>query len=233
MIRQIIFGMSILVLIFSATQALTAEDDGFVSLFDGKTLKGFTHRNGVATYRVENGAIVGRTALGSPNSFLCTNQAYCDFELLVEVKVDPVINSGIQIRSRSSENYRDGRVHGPQVEIEAAPGRSGYIYSEATGRNWLSPDLKIKDALKNDRWNHYRILAVGPRIQTWINGVPVEDLTDKQSSKCGFIGFQVHSEKDRGPFEVRWRNMKIKDLSPEKAAKSQDVQFQKAPDVQQ
>jgi hypothetical protein len=223
--------MLALALVFAASTAL-AEDEGFVSLFDGKTLDGWTQRNGTATYRVEDGAIVGRTAKGSPNSFLCTNKAYCDFELLFEVKVDPGLNSGVQIRSRSSKDYNNERVHGPQVEIETAPGESGYIYGEATGRGWLSPNQNTKDAYKNEQFNRYRVLAVGPRIQVWINDVAVEDLTDEASSQCGFIGLQVHGVGNRGPFEVRWRNIKIKDLAPEKTAKSQDVQFTPAPDVQ-
>ncbi len=219
-----------LALVLSATTAW-GEDGGFVSLFDGKTLDGWTQRNGIATYRVEDGAIVGRTAPKSPNSFLCTDKAYCDFELLFEVKVDPGLNSGVQIRSRSSKDYNNQRVHGPQVEIETAPGESGYIYGEATGRGWLSPNQNTKHAYKNGRFNKFRVLAVGPRIQTWINGVAVEDLTDEPSSKCGFIGLQVHGVGDRGPFEVRWRNIEIKDLAPQKTAKAQAVQFTTAPDV--
>ncbi|MEE8452338.1 MAG: DUF1080 domain-containing protein, partial [Thermoguttaceae bacterium] len=96
---------------------------------------------------------------------------------------------------------------------------------------WLSSKRDVKDAYKNDQWNTFRILAVGPRIQTWINDTPVEDLTDEASSQCGFIGLQVHGVGDRGPFEVRWRNIRIKDLAPEKTAKSQDIQFTPAPDV--
>ena len=214
-----------------AAMPATAEDAGSVSLFDGKTLDGWTQHNGLATYVVEDGVIVGRTAKSSPNSFLCSDRAYCDFELLVDVKVDPGLNSGIQVRSRSSKDYNKGRVHGPQVEIETAPGESGYIYGEATGRGWLSPNQDKKDAYKNDQWNTFRILAVGPRIQTFINDVPVEDLTDEASSQCGFIGLQVHGVGDRGPFEVRWRNIKIKDLSPEKTDKAQGVQFTPTPDV--
>ena len=221
-----------LALILSAATA-RAEEKGCVSLFDGKTLEGWTQRNGLATYAVEDGAVVGRTAKNSPNSFLCTNKAYCDFELLFEVKVDPGLNSGVQVRSRSSKDYNNERVHGPQIEIETAPGESGYIYGEATGRGWLSPNQDIKDAYKNDQWNKFRVLAAGPRIQTWINDVKVEDLTDEASSQCGFIGLQVHGVGDRGPFEVRWRNIQIKDLAPDKSKKAQEVQFTPAPDVKE
>jgi hypothetical protein len=219
-----------LILVVSAVTG-SAQEEGFVSLFDGKSLDGWTQRNGMATYRVEDGAIVGRTAKNSPNSFLCSDKAYCDFELRFEVKVDPGLNSGVQIRSRSSKDFKNERVHGPQVEIETAPGESGFIYGEATGRGWLSPNQDIKDAYKNDQWNAYRVLAAGPRIRVWINDRMVEDLTDEASSQCGFIGLQVHGVGDKGPFQVRWRNIRIKDLSPDKTAAAQGVQFQPAPDV--
>ena len=228
--KLLLKGILTLALILSAAAAW-AEDKGFVSLFDGEMLKGWTQRNGLATYRAEDGAVLGRTAKNSPNSFLCTDKAYCDFELLFEVKVDPGLNSGVQVRSRSSKDYNDERVHGPQIEITTGPGPSGYIYSEGTGRGWLSPKRDINDAYKNDQWNKFRVLAVGPRIQTWINDVNVEDLRDEASSMCGFIGLQVHGVGDRGPFEVRWRNVKIKDLAPDKSKKAQDVQFTPAPDV--
>ena len=229
--KQSIIATTIGFVVLTAT--ISIADDGFVSLFDGKSLDGWVQRNGLATYRVEDGTIVGKTAKNSPNSFLCTEKAYCDFELVFEVQVDPGLNSGVQIRSRSSKDYNNERVHGPQVEIETAPGESGYIYGEATGRGWISPNQDIKDAYKNDQWNEYRVLAVGPRIQTWINGKAVEDLTDKNWSQCGFIGLQVHGVGDRGPFEVRWRNLRIKDLAPKKSEAAQDVQFTPAPDIKQ
>lgn len=83
---------------------------------------------------LEDGAIVGRTAAGSPNSFLTTTREFADFELEFEIKVDDSLNSGVQIRSRTSErdtgqgaDEQTGRVFGPQVEIEASPGLAGYV----------------------------------------------------------------------------------------------------------
>jgi hypothetical protein len=147
---------------------------------------------------------------------MCTEKDYGDFELKFEVKVDNKLNSGVQIRSHSKKDYKNGRVHGPQVEIEAGPGEAGYIYSEGTGRGWLSQDRSKQDTFQNNEWNRYRVLAVGPRIQTWVNGQPVADLTDEESPRSGFIGLQVHGiGKRAGPYEVRWRNIMIKDLSAE------------------
>lgn len=207
------------------SNGVLAQETGgdWVSLFDGKTLEGWTQLNGKATYEVEDGTIVGHTAAGSPNSFLCTNKHYGDFELEFEVKCDKGLNSGVQIRSLQKGDKPGGRVFGPQVEIAGSPGFSGYIYGEATGLAWLSPGPKAEDKskarhahLKNDEWNHYRVVAQGPRIQTFINGNAVADLTHEAVYKthpAGVIGLQVHAiGKDKGPFKVAWRNLRIRDL---------------------
>jgi hypothetical protein len=203
-------------LLMSAS-AVSAAENGWVSLFDGKTLDGWVQHNGTATYRVEDGTIVGKTSEGSPNSFLCTKKDYCDFELKFEVKVDDRLNSGVQIRSVSNPEIKKGRVHGPQVEIAAGSG-AGYVYGEALGTGWLSEDRsdpKAAAAFKKGEWNQYRVLAVGKSIKTWVNGVPVADLVDEKSNMpSGFIGLQVHGiKRGTGPYEVRWRKIAIKDLS--------------------
>lgn len=205
-----------------------ADGGGWVNLFDGQSLKGWVQKNGTAAYRVEGEAIVGKTTEGSPNSFLCTEKDYSEFELEFEVKVANELNSGVQLRSKTKEqatgkskNDQPGRVYGPQVEIAvggANGGNSGYIYGEATGLNWLTAKDKLKPHkfLKSGEWNKFRIVAKGPRIQTWINDQPVDDMTHEEIFKThptGFIGLQVHGiKKDTGPFEVSWRNIRIKEL---------------------
>ncbi|MCC6511306.1 MAG: DUF1080 domain-containing protein [Pirellulaceae bacterium] len=185
---------------------------GWQSLFDGQQLKGWSQKNGTATYKVEEKCVVGRTSEGSPNSFLCTEKNYSDFELAFEVKVDDALNSGVQIRSRSTEEFNKGRVHGPQVEIETG-GTAGYVYSEGTGRGWISKQQPKTEVFKKGQWNTYVIRASGARIQTWVNGQKIEDLVDEESFRTGFIGLQVHGiPKDKGPYEVRWREIKIREL---------------------
>ena len=114
------------VLLLLAT--LMVQADGWVELFDGKSLDSWEVKGGTATYRIEDGCIVGKTTEGSPNSFLCTKKLYGDFELKFEVKVADELNSGVQIRSA---NRSDGVVYGPQVEI-AINGTAGFIYGEGT-----------------------------------------------------------------------------------------------------
>jgi hypothetical protein len=201
----------------AGTRLTGEEEGGWRPLFNGKNLDGFVQRNGTATYRVEDDAIVGKTSEGSPNSFLCTEKDYSDFELKFEVKVDDALNSGVQIRSQSKPEINNGRVHGPQVEI-ATNGTAGFIYGEALGTGWLSEDrsdAKAQAAFKKGEWNKYHVKAIGKSIQTWVNGVPVADLIDEKSNMPrGFIGLQVHGiARGAGPYEVRWRNLVIKELT--------------------
>lgn len=203
-------------LVLTSSLAVAGEH-GFVDLFNGRNLDGWTQRNGTATYRVEGDAIVGKTSNGSPNSFLCTDKLYGDFELKFDVKVDRELNSGVQIRSQSVGGKLEGRVNGPQVEI-SLDGMAGYVYGEAAG-GWMTPDADRKphQNFKDGEWNSYHVVAYGNTIQTWINGQQVSDLTHEDKFKThpkGFIGLQVHGiPKDKGPYEVRWRNLKLRDLS--------------------
>ena len=191
----------------------------YIPIFDGKTLKGWTQLNGTATYRVEKGVIIGKTKVGSPNSFLCSDKLYDNFDLQFDVKVDNGLNSGVQIRSQTRGGPK-GRVNGPQIEIESSGkngAESGYIYGEAAG-GWMTPKAKLipHKHFKDEQWNSYHVLAQGARIQVWINGTQISDLTDEEKLKShpnGFIGLQVHGiGKKSGPFEVRWRNLKIIEL---------------------
>ncbi len=216
--------------------SLQAEEG--TALFDGKSLKGWTQRGGQAKYSVEDGCIVGRTVLNTGNSFLCTEKDYSNFILEVEFKVDPALNSGVQIRSHcfdqeteakndKGEVLKDakgkpikvaaGRVHGYQVEIDpSARAWSGGIYDEGR-RQWLN-DLKdnkpAQKAFKNGEWNKYRIEARGDSIKTWINDVPAADLHDDATAK-GFIALQVHAigkDKSKEGIEVRFRNIRLQEL---------------------
>ncbi|WP_182869444.1 3-keto-disaccharide hydrolase [Rhodopirellula sp. JC639] len=223
------FATLLTVLSFSVLSiSVSGAADGWTPLFDGQTLDGWSVKSGFATYKVEDGGVIaGKTAAGSPNTFLTSDQQFGDFELMFEVKVDDGLNSGVQIRSLlknvDAENSHGGRLYGPQVEIESGPGQAGYIYGEATGRGWLSPEPQSKDKsvnqhdhFKNGQWNQYRVVAKGPNIKVWINGEMIADLTDEEIYKThpkGMIGLQVHGiGKKKETYEVRWRNLKIKSL---------------------
>jgi 3-keto-disaccharide hydrolase len=206
-----------------------AEEAGFQPLFDGKTLEAFTQKGGKAKYRVENGEIIGTSVPNTENSFLCTNKEYSDFILELEFKVDPQLNSGVQIRSHAYDEAREvetkkgkkrtfpaGRVHGYQVEIDPSPrSYSGAIYDEARRAVFLadlSNNEPARKAFRQGEWNKFRIECRGDSIKTWSNDVPAVDLKDNVTAK-GFIALQVHGVGAREePLEVRWRNLRIKEL---------------------
>ena len=228
----------IMMLAIATTASAARAQDNWISLFDGKTLNGWKMaEHGKATYEVVDGAIHGVTVEGSPNSFLITEQEFGDFELEFEVKVHDQLNSGCQIRSRGkteadveAEAKRTGnrpqgegglgRFHGPQVEIEKAPGFAGFVYGEATQYGWLSAEPrtggKPHNLMKSGDWNKFRIVAKGAHIQTMINGSKVADLHHEEIFKThprGHIGLQVHGiAAGTGPFDVSWRNIRIRPL---------------------
>ncbi len=162
-------------------------------LFNGKDLNGWKQLNGKARYEVKNGAIVGTTVFGEPNSFLVTEKDYGDFVLELEFKVDSTMNSGIQFRSLSTPDYMKGRVHGYQFEIDPSKRAwTGGIYDEAR-RDWLYQlDLNpaAQPAFKQGEWNKAKIECIGTSIRTWVNGVPaahlIDDVTAKDLLHCRF-----------------------------------------------
>jgi len=188
------------------------------TLFNGKDLSNFEVLNGDGEFRIEGDAIVGISRMGLPNTFLATKQAYGDFILEFEVKIDPGLNSGMQIRSQSIPEYQDGRVHGIQVEVDpSARAWSGGLYEEGR-RGWLynlECNPKAKAAFRPGDWNHFRTEAIGRRIRVWLNGVPASDLIDDRMPE-GFIAMQLHaiySEEDEGK-TVRFRNLRILTENP-------------------
>ena len=179
----------------AAFPACSAEE-GWMDLFNGRDLSGWTPKGGQARYLVENGCIVGETVTNTPNSFLCTEKNYENFTLELEFKVDPRLNSGVQIRSECFDeptkvewngkiiSIPAGRVHGYQVEIDADPAKArwwtGGIYDEAR-RNWMwvgpfggetnTFTRQGRALFKTNDWNRLRVEAVGSSIKTFLNGV--------------------------------------------------------------
>jgi quinoprotein glucose dehydrogenase len=220
--------------------------DGWIDLFDGSTLNGWVHMNGAHNFTVEDGAIVGRTVQSSAsmNSFLCSLREFDDFELELETMIDRITNSGIQIRTQvrpmqgTGRGFESapGRVNGPQVEIRRlykGQPATGLLYGEALGTGWLSSQQRIDEGhphFVDEGWNKLRIVARGPRIQTWVNGNQIEDVVNEAVYKThpgGFIGLQIHGLSEREvnlpihagsgittsqPLVIKWRNIRIRPL---------------------
>ena len=157
--------------------------------------------------------------------------------------VDRTTNQGIQIRTRvrplggpgKGPEYSPGRVYGPQVEVrrfyKGLP-TTGLLYGEALGTGWLSAQQKIDNGhhhFLDEGWNRLRVVATGPRIQTWVNGQPVEDLVNEdvyRTHPSGHVCLQIHGLSERelsGPYAgsgltpsepliSRWRRIRIRHI---------------------
>ncbi|HYC85944.1 MAG TPA: DUF1080 domain-containing protein, partial [Chryseosolibacter sp.] len=191
----------------------------WVSLFNGKDLKGWVQLNGKAKFEAVDNEIVGTTVPGEPNSFLATETIYQDFILELEFK-GSAMNSGIQFRSESKAEYMQGAVHGYQCDIDPSERAwTGGIYDEKR-RLWLYPleyNPAAKTAYKKDEWNSVRIECIGHVMRTFINGIPTAHLVDDLTPR-GFIALQVHAinKPEEAGRQVRFRNIRIQttDLKP-------------------
>ena len=208
-------------------------------IFNGTDLKGWVNYGGGKFY-AEDESIVAEAIMGLPNSFLHTKKKYQDFELEFEVKLDTVLNSGVQIRSNIYEKdmetirwggrfdddgekllmnkkWEAGRFWGYQIEIDpTSRSWSGSIYEEA-GRGFLqTPGVneKVRSAFKPLEWNHFRVRVKGNHIQSWINGIMIGDVYDNLTSN-GYIALQLHGigqSKARENKKIRWKNFFLKKL---------------------
>ena len=192
-----------------------ADETGFVSLFDGKTLAGWEGNE--KAFRVENGAIVaGSLDENIPNNeFLCTTKEYGDFELRLEAKLEGKgENAGIQFRSKRVPNHHE--VSGYQCDMGRAWDRSvwGALYDESRRNKMLaepSAEVSAKADPKPGEWNEFVIRCEGPTVQIWLNGVQTVDYGEKDGgiSRAGVIGLQIHGGE---PAQASYRNLRIKVL---------------------
>lgn len=218
------------------TMQTPVDAEGYLPYFNGKDFTGLTQLGGKATFEIEDeNTILGKTVKGQPNSFLATEKMYRNFIMELDVKTTEM-NAGIQVRSNQyvedgqiemqqgdktvKKKVEAGRVHGYQVEVDPSPrAYSGGVYDEAR-RGWLytlasDQHTEARQAFKVGEWNHYKIHFVGDHLQTWINGVPCADLHDDMTAE-GFIALQVHSNP-KSDVEVRYRNVKIKELPDDRS----------------
>ena len=203
-------GSQLIDLQTGATLSTDQAEDGFVSIFDGKSLAGWEGNRQI--FRVEQGAIVGGN-LNEPtprNQFLCTKKEYDNFELRLKVRVvDREINAGIQIRSRRVPNHHE------MIGYQADVGGSwwGKLYDESRRRMVLAgPDeQELSKVLRLDDWNQYIIRCEAKRVQLWINGLRTVDYVeqDDRIEQNGLIGLQIHSGP---PGEAWYKDIEIKEL---------------------
>src|ERR1035437_2403904 len=198
--KKIFFSISVLLLLSSFSMPPKK-----ITLFNGKDLTGWKIY-GTEKWYVKKGQLICESGPDKKYGYLATQKFYKNFDLTVEFLQEANGNSGIFFRS----TVEGVKISGWQCEI-APPGQdTGGIY-ESYGRGWLK---KIEDAkeniLKMGEWNKMRLRVDGARVQTWLNGVPMVDLTDEKIGKGeGSIALQIH---EGGGIKVRWRNFVMEEL---------------------
>lgn len=218
--------------------------NGFVQIFDGKTLNGW---EGDPTYwRVENGNLVGEitpTTLLKTNSFIIWRGGRpADFELTLDFKITKAGNSGINYRSvqltdipfalkgyqedidgmnrYTGQNYEERArttlaYRGEIVTVNPTTAAlrdlvKNNAWTERTVTGSLGKSDSLQALIKSEDWNTCRIVAKGNRLQHYINGILMSDVTDndKVNGKSeGLLGVQVHVGP---PMKVEYKNIMLK-----------------------
>ncbi len=220
-------SLTLAALLVLSVPALAADD--WKSLFDGTTIDGWEVKGGKAIYKVEDGMIVGTTVEGSPNTFLCKGP-FSDFELELDVLCDKSLNSGIQIRSHVYEKdtpqesnpkqvRKAGMVYGYQCEMAAAEaGVSGNFWDEAAPHEMVGrffQQARGQQAFKNDAWNHYRIVAQGRPHSLLGQRRALRRLSRPNRRQRLHRPASPRDQKGTGPYSVRWKNVRIRELKAE------------------
>ena len=233
-IRKIIVGLALGALGWATAQA--AGKDGFISIFDGKTLKGWEAMPArtAPAWTVQDGMIVGNGDKGRGYLTYAPNKNVADLELKFSYRFPGKGNSGVSIRAipdktrkRDVQSYHADIGHlGIGKNVMGAwdfhtPGRREHRCFRGD-RLEIGEDDKptitpIKDALtaddiKKGDWNHVHIIAKGNNFKLFINSKLssefTEHLPETKRLKKGMIQFQLH---DPGMI-VHFKALKLKVL---------------------
>ncbi len=197
--RRIVTAFAIgLIMVVHVGAAEETEKDGWVKIFDGKTLKGWKASEKPENWTVEDGAIVGR---GTRSHLFYMDGEYEDLEFKVEVKLNKGGNSGMYFRTQFGPGWPKG--YEAQVNnSHGDPKRTGSLYNLVDVRKQLIPD---------DTWWEQHVICRGNHITIKVNGKVVVDFVDKDNTyKKGHVALQQH---DPGSV-VAYRHLMIKPLSP-------------------
>ena len=189
----------------AADNELTPEelDDGWISLFDGKTLFGWKNAN-KADWKVDDGII---TVTKGEVGVLHTTSQFANYVLKVDFLAGEQTNSGIFLRTRPET----GDTAADCYEINIAPPDNPYPTGGITGR------LKSEEVAISGVWQTYEISADGGHFVVKLNGRVMADYTDEKPLGRGRIGLQLNSGK------VQFRNIKLKPLGLESIFNGKDL----------
>ncbi|NBR56914.1 MAG: DUF1080 domain-containing protein [Chitinophagia bacterium] len=180
--------------------------DGFVKIFNGKSMAGWDADT--TFWKVKDNSFVGEVTPQTPiktNTFLIYRESLpADFELKAKYRISVDGNSGINYRSEELPTIKYA-LKGYQADIDG-----GNVY---TGQNYEEGNAdSLKAKIKTNDWNDIHIIVKGNHMQHYINGVLMSEVTDEDPEKrkmSGLLGFQVHISKT---MKVEYRKVFLKEL---------------------
>jgi hypothetical protein len=187
--------------------------NGFVSLFDGKTLNGW--QGVVKGYTVSDG-----TMICEPGGDLYTAKQYANFILRFEFKLPPAGNNGVSIRTPLNSPLPSA-YSGMEIQIldDAAPKYKDLHDYQCHGSIYGVVAAKRGALRAVGQWNSEEIVANGSRLKDTVNGKVVTDADVSKIDKTvdgrkhpglhnvtGYIGWAGHGDP------VAFRNIRIKEL---------------------
>jgi glucose/arabinose dehydrogenase/type 1 glutamine amidotransferase len=182
-------------------------DKGYRKIFNGQTLDGWKQA-GPGTFDIKDGTLESNGGMG-----LLWYQAkeLKSYSLTLDWKMRGDDNSGIFVGFPASDDPWSAVNKGYEIQIDAtdaADRTTGAVYS------FKSANIKARDQVLRPpgQWNSYEIKVQGERLQVFLNGVKINDFTNKDPERSltdGYIGLQNHGAADK----VSFRNIQLKELS--------------------
>ena len=193
-------------------------EEGFVSLFDGKSLAGWT--GSLAGYAVENGNLIC-VAGGKGN--LLTEAEYSDFTLKFEFKLTDGANNGLGIRC---PKVAEGNLHLEGIELQILDDTAEKYKTlkpyQYHGSVYGIVPAKVGSLKPLGEWNQQEVTAKGRRVTIVVNGTTIVDADLDEATKTGtldgtphpglsrakgHLGFLGHGDR------VDFRRIRIKSLA--------------------
>ncbi len=211
----------------AAEPASAGGEAGFVSMFNGKDLSGWEGAPG--WWEVRDGILLAESTPEKPckrsHYLYWTGGKPADFEMRFSFRLSGQANSGVQFRSETRPNWD---TWGYQADLDSAGVYTGCLYQHVRGLvaqrgqkvridtngektiTSFGDPAELLNAVDQAGWNEYRVLAEGPRIVLWINGVlmcEVEDHEPKFALPSGIIALQMHQGP---PMKAEFKDLRIR-----------------------
>jgi hypothetical protein len=196
-------GVAVLLFITLSSQTVGTQNDGWINLFDGKSLDGWKASEHPATFSVADGSIVvygDRAHLFYEGSV--SNHTFKNFEFKADVMTTPGSNSGIFIHTTYQEEGWPSKGYEIQVNNSHTDWRK-------TGSIYAIQDVK-EAAAKDNEWFTEHIIVQGKKITVKVNGKTINEYTEGENGKLsnGTFALQGHDPKSK----VFYKNVMVKPL---------------------